>query len=191
MLKALVASCAVACSVAALPVASSAQEIIHALTGTVSSIDSAGKTITVFQDSGRKQVTYQQWNNPKMRIAFDKHIEPETVSATRFSNNGDYVIVFYYGSDSNPTAVALESLGKGPFQSINGTVKHYDGHAHELTIEDESGKVQALKFDAKTVAETNMGAVDGASYRPDKGDHVHIVSSMVNGAPTALFVRDL
>jgi hypothetical protein len=191
MLKAFVAACAVVCSTAALSVPSSAQEIIHALTGTVSSIDNAGKTITIFQDSGSGGVVYQQMNNPKTRIAFDKHIQPETVSATQFDKQGAYVIVFYFGGDSNRTVVALESLGTGPFQSTNGTVSHYDGHGHTVTIEDESGKPQTFKIVDKTVAETGMGAVDGASFHADKGDHVRIVSSTVDGTPTALFVREM
>jgi len=191
MLKAFVAACAVAFFTAALSAPSSAQEIIHALTGTVSSIDNAGKTITVFQDSGATGVVYQQLNNPKTRISFDKHIQPETVSATQFDKQGAYVIVFYFGGDGDRTVVALESLGTGPFQSTNGTVSHYDGHGHTLTIQDESGKPQTFKIIDKTVAETGMGAVDGASYHADKGDRVRIVSSTVDGSPTALFVREM
>jgi hypothetical protein len=191
MLKAFVAACAVTCSVAALSVPSSAQEIIHALTGTVSAIDTAGKTITLFQDAGSQPVVYQLWNNGKTRISFDKHIQPETVAATNFDKQGAYAIVFYYGGDSDRTAVAVESLGTGPFQSSDGAVTHYDGRGHTVTIQDESGKTQTFKIVDKTVAETGMGAVDGASYRPDKGDRVRIVSSTVDGAPTALFLREL
>ena len=190
MLKAFVGTCAVICSIAAISIPSSAQEIIHALTGTVSSIDTASKSITVFQDAGTRPVTYQLWNNSKTRIAFDKRIQPETVAATKFDKQGAYVIVFYFGGDSDRTAVALESLGAGPFQSTNGTVVHYDSKAHSLTVQDDSGKTETFKFDDKTVAETGMGAVDGSSFRADKGDHVRVVSSVVNGTPTALFVRE-
>jgi hypothetical protein len=191
MLKAFVAACAVASSIAALSVPSSAQEIIHALTGTVSEIDTAEKTITIFQDSGSRAVVYQQLTNPKTRIAFDKHIQPETTAAAHFDKQGAYVIVFYFGGDNDRTAVAIESLGTGPFQSTNGTVTRYDGHGHTMTIQDESGKPLTFKIIDKTVAETGMGAVDGASYHADKGERVRIVSSTVDGAPTALFVRQM
>jgi hypothetical protein len=182
------ATCVVACCIS---VPCSAQEIIHALTGTVSDIDTAGKTITVFQDSGSQPVVYRQLNNPKARISFDKHIQPETVSATQFDKQGAYVIVFYFGGDSDRTVVALESLGSGPFQSTRGTVTHYDGRGHTVTIQDESGKPQTFKIVDKTVAESGMGAVDGASFHADKGDRVRIVSSIENGEATALFLRQM
>ena len=191
MLRAFVTACAVACSIAALSVPSSAQEIIHALTGTVSQIDNGAKTITIFQDSGSGGVVYQQLSNPKTRIAFDKRIQPETTAAAQFDKQGAYVIVFYFGGDNNRTAVAIESLGAGPFQSTNGTVTRYDGRGHTMTIQDESGKTLSFKIIDKTVAETGMGAVDGASFRAEKGDRVRIVSSTVDGEATALFVRQM
>lgn len=190
MRNALVTACTVAGCFILTPLALPAQQIIHALTGTVSAIDPAAKTITVFQDSGSNGV-YQQWTNPKTRISFDKHIQASSTAASAFDQKGAYVIVFYFGDDNDRTAVALKSLGSGPFQSTDGTVTRYDGHNHTLTVEDQSGKSQSFKIDEKTVAETGMGVVDGGGFHADKGDHVRIVSSAGAGTPTALFVRDL
>ena len=97
------------------------------------------------------------------------------------------MIVFYYGNDGDRTAVALKSLGAGPFASTNGTVTKYDGHAHTLAVTDEAGKEVTFKIDQKTVAETTMGAVPGQKFSAEKGDHVRVVSSTADGAPTALF----
>lgn len=190
MFRALVSTCFVVGCLVSLPLTSPAQEIIHALTGTVSSIDSAAKTITVFQDNGSKGV-YQQLANSKTRISFDKRVQAESTAAKEFDKQGAYAIVFYFGNDGDRTVVAVKSLGSGPFQSTNGTVKKYDGHSNTLSVEDEAGKLHTFKVDAKTVAETNFGAVNGGKFDADKGDHVRIVSSDVNGTPTALFVRDL
>ena len=190
MRKALVAACVCAGCLISAPVLLPAQQIIHALTGTVSAIDPAAKTITVFQDTGSAGV-YQQWTDSKTRIAFDKHVQAASTAASQFDKQGAYVIVFYFGGDSDRTAVALKSLGAGPFQSTQGTVTHYDGRAHAITVQDESGKTQTFKIDDKTVAETMMGVTDGSGYHADKGDHVRIVSSIGEGDPIALFVRDL
>ena len=35
-----------------------------------------------------------------------------------------------------------------------------------------------------------MGAVEGVKMDAHKGDHVRIVSQMVDGSPTAVFIRD-
>ena len=190
MLRALVGTCVVAGCLALVPSPSSAQEIIHALTGTISSINGATKTITVLQDFGSSG-TYQELSNPKTRVSFDKHMEADTTAAEAFDKQGAYVIVFYFGTDNDRTAVAFKNLGAGPFQSTEGTVTHFDGHARALTVQDESGKEQTFKIDAGTVAETGVGAVPGLKLQAEKGDKVRIVSSKGEGAPTALFVRDL
>jgi hypothetical protein len=191
MLPRFVSTCLFAGCIALLPLPSSAQEIVHALTGTVASIDSATKTISVMQDNGSRG-EFGLMTNPKTRIAFDKRIEAVSTAAESFDKQGAYVIVFfYYGQNGSRTVVALKSLGTGPFGSAEGTVTKYDAHARTISVQDQSGKVQTFKMDAQTVAESNMGAVPGDKFRADKGDHVRIVSAGPDSDPTALFIRDL
>ncbi len=190
MLKALFNTCLVAACLVAIPSQSAAQEMIHAVTGTVSSIDKYTKIITVMQDNGTTGF-YQEMVNPKTRVSFDRKVEAESTAAPSFDKQGAYVIVFYFGQDSNRTVVALKSLGQGPFAQTNGTVTRFDGHAREITVQDETGKQQTFKIDPTTVAEGTFGVTEGMKFHADKGDHVRIVSSNVSGAPTALFVRDL
>ena len=167
-----------------------AQEVVHALTGTVSSINEATRTITVFQDNGARGV-FDVMSNPKTRIAFDKKIEAETTAADAFKKNGAYVIVFYFGDVDKPTAAALRSLGPGPFTSTVGTVERYESRGHSISVEDVSGKVQTFKIDPQTVAETNMGAEEGLKFHAQPGKQVRVVSTTVNGNPIALFLREM
>jgi Cu/Ag efflux protein CusF len=190
MRRALVSICSIAACLICVSTPSSAQEIIHALTGTVSAIDASTKTITVLQDSG-SQGTFQALTNPKTRIAFDKKIEAETTAAGSFDKKGAYAIIFYFGADDNRTVVAVKSLGAGPFSSTTGTVTKFDPHAHSLTVQDTAGAEQIFRIDAQTIAETGMGAVEGPKFDVHNGDHVRVVSSQVNGAATVLFVRAL
>jgi hypothetical protein len=191
MLRAFVSKCLFAGCVLSFPLLSPAQEIIHALTGTVASIASEDKTVTVLQDNGT-QGQYQLMTDPKTRIAFDKRIEAASIAAGSFDKQGAYVIVFYYyGQNDARTAVAFKSLGTGPFSSTEGTVTKFDSHAHSISVQDKSGAVQTIKLDPQTVAESNFGAVPGDRFHAEKGDHVRIVSVSSDGGPTAVFVRDL
>jgi uncharacterized protein (DUF1684 family) len=187
MLKALGSACAVAGFCFAFSLPTSAQEVIHALTGTVSAINSAQKTITVYEDNGSRGV-FQDMANPKTRVAFDKRIAAESTSAAVFDKSGAYVIVFYYGDADNPTAVALKSLGAGPFTSTMGTVTHYDGHGHTLTVQDKSGAAQSFRISDSTIGEGSAGVVGGLKLSLEQGDRVRVVSTVVDGSPTALFV---
>ena len=167
-----------------------AQEVVHALTGTVSSIDPVGKTITVFLDSGSKSV-FKDMTNAKIRLSVDKKLLAGATNVDTFEKNGAYAIVFYFGEIDSRTAVALRSLGTGPFTAIEGTVKDFQGHQHTISIENKSGAVQTFKINENTVAEGNAGAVDGLKFQAQKDDHVRIVGTTQNGSPIALFVRDL
>ena len=189
MLNALVKSCALAGCIVMLPFSVSAQQVVHALTGTVSSIDKASETIAVLQDVGGDGV-FQNPANPKTKVALDKKIEPGTVAAEAFKEGGAYVIVFYYGGSDNRTVVAFKNLGSGPFSSTAGTVKKYE-RGRSITVQDESGAMQTFKFSTETVAESYAGAVDGLRFQAQGGDRVRIVSSVVDGSPTVRFIRQM
>jgi hypothetical protein len=167
-----------------------AQEVVHALTGTVSAINSITKTMTVFQDNG-SQGLFADASNPKMRFVFDKKIEAAATPANAFNTKGAYAIVFYVGEADSRTVVAVKSLGAGPFTSAVGTVEKFDGRDHSITIEDASGAAHTFKIDDQTIAEGAFGAEEGLKFHADKGDQVRVVSSKVDGTPTALFLREM
>jgi hypothetical protein len=187
MSRALVKGCVLAACVISLPVFLAAQEVIHALTGTVSTIDSATHSIGVLQDVGGN-ATYHNLMNPKIKVDFDKKVEAETVSANAFKDQGAYVIVFYYGLDENRTAVAIKNLGPGPFASTVGTVTKFE-KGRSVTVKDQSGASQIFKINSSTVAEGGYGVQTGDKYEVDSGDNVRIVSAVVGGSPTVLFMR--
>jgi hypothetical protein len=165
------------------------QEVVHALTGTVSSIDAAGKTITLYQDNGSSGVFKEGANGRK--VSLDKRILVDSTSADDFKKQGDYVIVLYFGDGDNRTAVALRSLGAGPFTAVTGTVAKFQGKEREITITDPKGATQTFRIDASTVAESGMGVEDGLKFSVQKGDQVRIVGTTKDGSLTALFVRQL
>jgi hypothetical protein len=187
--RAFVKACALAGCVVSASITMAAQEVVHALTGTVSSINKAGQTVAVLQDVGGDGV-FQNPSNPKARVNFDKKIEAGTVAADAFKDNGAYVIVFYYGGSEDRTAVAFKNLGSGPFSSTVGKVKKFE-RARSISVQDDSGAVQTFRIGSDSVAESYAGAVDGSKFQVQSGDRVRIVSSVVDGSPTALFLRTM
>ena len=181
----LVAGCLVSASVSSV-----AQEVVHALTGTVSSINNVAKTITVLQDSGSQGV-FADLTNSKTHISFDKRIAAETTAADAFDKKGAYAIVFYVGDAGAQSVVALKSLGSGPFSATVGTVEKLEGKDHSISVEDQSGTVQTFKINAQTVAEGALGVEEGLKFQAEKGDQVRVVSTNVDGTPTALFLREM
>jgi hypothetical protein len=167
-----------------------AQEVVHALTGTVSSIDPLSKTITIFLDGGSQSV-FKDMTNSRIPLSVDKKLLADATNVDEFKKKGAYVVVFYFGGADTRTAVALRSLGTGPFTATEGTVERFESHEHAISVENKSGAVQTFKINAGTVAEGGYGAVDGLKFQAQKDDHVRIVGTSQNGSPIALFVSDM
>jgi rhodanese-related sulfurtransferase len=187
MLKTLVCSIAVSGCLGFTASQAMAQQVVHALTGTVSSINSASKTISVFQDNGT-QGDFSDGTDSKARLSIDKRVTFDSTSGDAFKKTGAYVVVLYYGGDSDRTAVALKNLGSGPFTSVTGTVVKFDSKK-TIQVLDSSGETQNFKIAQDTIGEGYMGAVDGYKLQAQKGDKVRIVGSKEDGGLTALFVR--
>ena len=187
MLRAIVRNIAVSICLGSVVIPATAQQVVHALTGTVSSINSATKTISVFQDNGI-QGLFSDGTDSKARFSIDKKVALETTAAEAFKSAGAYVVVLYYGSDPDRTAVALKNLGSGPFTSVTGMVIKFDGK-HSIAVADEAGATQEFKISQDTIGEGYMGAVVGYKFQAQKGDKVRIVASKDASGPTALFVR--
>lgn len=189
MLKTALRGCVYAVSFGFLVVVAPAQQVVHALTGTVSSIDNLSKTVIVFQDNG-SQGQFKDGTNEKAHLAYDKKISLEASASDDCKKKGVYVIVFYYGDNEDRTVVALKNLGTGPFTSAEGALVKFDGKGHSISLKDSSGTVQTFKITDQTVAEGYMGVVEGVKFAAQKGDQVRVVASNESGTPTALFMRE-
>jgi hypothetical protein len=167
--------------------AATAQEIVHALTGTVSSIDADAKTITVATDDG-SDVKFIDLTDSRASMKFDKNIRADATAAGDFKQQGAHVIVYYFGGGER-TVVALKGIGTGPFTTTTGTVVKFDKKEHTLSIQDKTGATQSFSVTAGTIAETDGGVTGGLKFDPRKGLRIIIVSSSANGSSTAVFIN--
>ena len=167
-----------------------AQEVVHALAGTVSSIDAAAKTITVKTDDG-SEILFNDLIDSKTPIEFDPNIRRDATAASEFKSSGVRVIVYYFGYGSIRTAVALRSLGTGPFTLASGTVVNFSNGGRTLSIKDNSGVIKTFNISSDLVVETTTGAGVKTKFQPATGDPVRGTATMVNWSATALFINTL
>ena len=166
-----------------------AQEIVHALSGTVSKADAQVGTLQIKTNDGSDGTfTFSQKASD---VSFDRDVRAETTPVASFNKPiGDEVVVFYYGNGITRTAVAVKDLGPGPFQTVEGTVTKFDRHQHTLSVKPATGKAETFHLDPKAVADTPNGAVPGDKFEPAKGDNVRVIATSAGGTETAMFVRD-
>jgi hypothetical protein len=169
-------------------VAARAQEVVHALTGVVTAVDPAGKTLTVATDDG-SEGRFTTAMQPGVKLDFAPSMKAATVPAASLTATKTRVLVYYIGDNSVRTAVAVEDLGSGPFVKTTGTIVKMDRHTHELIVKDARGAEQSFKIDAKTVAEGAEGVEEGIKFDAHKGDQVRVTATTADGTQKALFIR--
>ncbi len=165
-----------------------AQEVVHALTGTVTYINPTNKTIIINTDDGSEPL-FKAMTASNASLDFAKDLRADSTPADTFTKKGAHVIVYYFGDGDERTAVAVQDLGGGPLKKISGTVSKFNKHEHMLTITDASGVSESFRIAPNAVAETALGAVEGERFDPGKGDQVRVTTTLANGSPEALFIR--
>jgi hypothetical protein len=169
-----------------------AQEVVHALSGTVSAINPTAKTI-VIKTNDDSFGLFKELTKSNVSLLFDKDIRSRSTPADAFKDNGAQVIVYYFGGGfgtlSQRTAVALQNLGAGPLETETGTVVKCNKHT--LIIKTDSGSEETFQIGDTAVAETAIGAASADRFDPEKGDQVRVIASTDNGTKTLLFVRSM
>ena len=165
-----------------------AQEVVHALSGTVTNVNPNAKTLQLTTNDG-SEGTFA-FETQKADVNFNRDVRENATPVTSFNKLKDTVVVFYFGNGTTRTVLAVQDLGQGPFDIVEGTVAAYNKHQHQLSISTGSGKTRLFNIDQKAVADTMNGAVPAIKFEPQKGDNVRVIANKTSGTETALFVRD-
>ena len=136
-----------------------AQERVHALSGTVSTIHPKIQMTEIDTDDGTSG--HFEWAKPGVSIDFDKAVSADAIAADKFTTRDTHVIVYYCGVGDVRTIVALRDLGTGPLLNRTGRVVRLDRHEHLLIHQEQQRRRRDLcQIDAKTVADTENGVDD-------------------------------
>ncbi len=165
-----------------------AQMVVHAVTGVVKAINPQAKTIDVTVENGSTS-EFNMATNGKVALDFDSALRSDATEPSKFDHVGDFAVVYFYGYDSNQTAVGVKDLGTGPFQKIDGTVTNFDKHTRTLTVKDDGGKTEQFTLSDHLVVDTGMNVESGRGYDPHKGYSVRVTYTTAENKNTAVFVR--
>ena len=169
--------------------AAPAQEVIHALTGVVTTVDSAAHTLTLTSSDGT-QTVFRDETGDHPRYDFDKTLQASSKDCADFDKKGDRVIVYYFGDGLQRRAVAIKDLGETPLKVSTGTVTHWDHHHHVVTIKGPDGKTQTFQLDNNTAVDTPTGVVNGDKFGPENGDQVSIKYLDKDGNNEAVYLSE-
>lgn len=165
-----------------------AQEIVHAMAGTIARIDPANSSITL-QLPDKKTVSFDFKPHLSAPISFDKTLRDEAAMASGLPKEANHVIVYYYGL-SPAIAVSVKDLGK-EIAAITGTIVGISETNRAITVQSETGRGETCNVSDQTTVETAYGAVDGTKYSPRKGEKVNAVCNYEAGKEVAQFIQPL
>lgn len=166
-----------------------AQEVIHALTGVASKVDSTAHTITLTDGDGTQMIIKDDAKDHP-HYDFDKALESDATDSANFDKQGDRVILYYFGDGWQRRAVAVKDLGQNPLKITSGQVAHWDRHHHVITIKAADGTKQTFQLDNKTTVDTPMGVVNGDKFDPQNGDQISIKYLNKDGSNSAVFMSE-
>jgi hypothetical protein len=164
-----------------------AQQRIHAVSGTVTSVNAKIAMTEITTDDGSSG--HFEWlKKSDGSVDFDKSVSADAVAVDKFTAKGTHVILYYCGMGQVRTAVAVHDLGAGTIAETSGTVVKLNKHDHLLTIKNGSGTQESFHLDPKTVADTENGVAEDFKFDYSKGQQVQVTALQANGSETALLI---
>lgn len=181
-------ACLIAVAFACCGGAANAQAVVHAIGGSLTAVSPAERTVTMTTDDG-SSASFNLSPTMDIKLNFDDKVRAETTPPQKLKADGSHVILYFIWNGDARTAVAVQSLGAGPFEKVAGTVLKFDKHDHDLMLRTADGKTETVLVGEKTVVDTEDGIGEGQQFHAGKGDHVRLLASSKNGGEEALFIR--
>ena len=170
--------------------AAAAQEIVHALSGMSQKVDQESRTIQVATNDGSEGTFAFPPTTSKTKVDFERDVQGRATPVASFAKVNEHIVIYYYGTGDLRTAVGVQDLGPGPFDTVEGTVTKFDKHHEQISVRDSSGKEHSFQIDPKAMADSPEGAVPANRFSASKGDNVRVIANKGSGVETALFIRD-
>jgi hypothetical protein len=152
-----------------------AQDVVHAVAGTVTKVDKTAKTIAIKAFDGSEQVFKYTERTGIRASAESEHAAKMGALDTYFAGKeGTHVVVRYMGRAADKTATLVQDFGKETMKMGKGTITHVDRAARTLAVKTDAGAEETYKLGSDAVVETDHGVVKGSRYAAKEGDKVAV-----------------
>lgn len=160
------------CATAALSFAFDT-DVVHAVSGAVTKIDSDAKTIAVKTADGTEQV-FHYTEKTTVRGAHDaaKEVKAGAVDTYFKGKEGTHVVVRYTEKGADKSAASVDDFGKDTMKVSEGTITKVDKAAHTVSIKTEDGAETTYNWGKDATIDTEHGVVKSSQYVAKEGDKV-------------------
>jgi hypothetical protein len=161
-----------------------AQDVVSAVHGTITKLDSAAKTGVVKTKDGTEHT-----------VKFVDKTTVHGVDATAAGSKdafhgltvGSEVVAHYTTKGTEETAVEVDKVGKGGIKSVDGTVTHIDRGSKTLAVKAADGTEETFRLSDHAVADAGKDVVKGS----EKSVKVTVYYTEEAGKKTAHFFEKI
>jgi hypothetical protein len=161
-----------------------AQDVVSAVHGTITKLDSAAKTAAIKTKDGTE-------NTVKFVDKTTVHGVEATATGSKDAfhglTEGSEVVAHYTTKGTENTAVEVDKVGKDGIHEVDGTVTHIDRDAKTLTLKAADGTEQTFKLSAHAAADAGKGIAKGS----EKSAKVTVYYTEQAGKKTAHFFEKI
>src|ERR1700679_1392 len=161
-----------------------AQDVVHAVEGTVKKVDAGTKTFVVDAKDGTEH-TFHYASDVTVHGA--KDTAKGTVDAAHGVAEGSKVAVHYTVVGGKETAHEVDKIGDDGLKTTDGTVTHIDRGAKTIAVKTADGTEETFHMTDRAAKDTGKGIAEGA----DKSAKVTVYYTEKAGTKTAHFVKQI
>jgi hypothetical protein len=161
-----------------------ADDVSHAVDGTVKKIDSTGKTVVVETKDGADH-TFHYTSNVVVDGANDT--KKGAIDSAHGVEEGSHVVVHYTTVGGKDTAHEVDKLGDDGLKATEGTVDHIDRGAKTIAVKTADGSEQTFHLTDRAAKDTGEDVGKGV----DKSAKVTVYYTEKAGVKTAHFVKSI
>jgi hypothetical protein len=161
-----------------------AQDVVHAVDGTVKKVDAGTKTVVVDTKDGTEH-TFHYASDVTVHGA--KDTKKGAVDAAHGVEEGSKVAVHYTVSGSKETAHEIDKIGDDGLKATEGTVSHIDRGAKTIAVKTADGSEETFHLTDRAAKDTGKDVAAGA----DKSAKVTVYYTEKAGVKTAHFVKSI
>jgi hypothetical protein len=139
---------------AGLAAACAAQDVVTAVKGTVTKLDSAGKTVTVKTEDGAEHTVHMvDRTSVHGAESVAKAAGKDTKETYYGLRKGSKVVLHYSKRGSDETAEEIDYIGKNGLKATEGTVAKVDRDGKTITVKTAKGAEETYRIADKATVD--------------------------------------
>jgi hypothetical protein len=161
-----------------------AQDVVHAVDGTVKKVDAGTKTLVVDTKDGAEHTFHY---TADVTVDGAKGTEKGAVDAAHGIGEGSTVAVHYTVVGGKETVHEIDRIGDDGLKATEGTVSHIDRGAKTVAVKTADGSEETFHLTDRAAKDTGKGIAEGA----DKSAKVTVYYTEKAGVKTAHFIKEV